>query len=731
MLSRASVGKDTSVKAKAAPASKAEAQPRSREHESSLEEFTSPTFSWNIGSVALSVPGDDSRTNPGGGGVSALASGRWARLPWPIQPKLQVGAVDDPLEREADRVAEQVMRMRDPAAPTTPTQSNTGSGSPTLSVSPVAAQRKAALPQDSNTLSSAAGSGMEAPPLVHEILRSPGQPLDAAARAFFEPRFSHSFEQVRIHTDPAAAASAREVNALAYTRGQDIVFASGQFAPTGEPGQRLLAHELTHVVQQGGAEQQSIRRSYLAPSPEHVDRWELPKPPVTIVGPAGDNATVQRAPAADDAATAPPAPKLVLTPGDTLTRGDSLTARVDFTPTAGERLTVNGWKYTTADGDTVSRPARDAGFQHQWQGVMAVSGNMELNYTVKPKRGAAIPAATVTSAVTVSDRTGPDWKTTIEDVAEAPLTGVPSPPEQPHQLGLHVVPSDFEPAANHEKIAKGPNAQFEYVTQMTDRNYKSQPFVHPDVTNPDSPFRRFHRDAGRLYWVPGGNSANRILIPSTEYTVVSTTGDRMLFTVRDWDAFFKRHNVLTVTVSANGRTVTAKNEWWTLDLQHMVDGLPDGKVNLTNDGVREVSAALGITGRGTFQFGVTFNGAWEQIPLMPSARILPGTQSHEYRHPVHSHRANVHAMVEAVDPRRLLESSVAAPSRPIDFSDKIHQLTGEIKKPVHELVDKAASQAAGKFVAVSGKTMAEVNVDPDSGAHLGTVWDITHDHAMR
>jgi Domain of unknown function (DUF4157) len=731
LLARASAGKDTAVKAKAAPASKAETQAPPRERESSLEEFTLPTFAWNIGSVGLSAPGNDSRTNPGGGGVSALASGRWARLPWPIQPKLEVGAVDDPLEREADRVAEQVMRMRDPAPATTPTQSDMGSGSPTLSALPVAAQRKAALSQDSGTIASAAGSGMEAPPLVHEVLRSPGQPLDAAARAFFEPRFSHSFEQVRIHTDPAAAASAREVNALAYTRGQDIVFASGQFAPTGERGQRLLAHELTHVVQQGGAEQQSIRRSYLAPSPEHVDRWELPKPPVTKVGPAGENTTVRRAPASDDATTAPPAPKLVLTPGDTLTRGDTLTARVDFTPTAGERLTVNGWKYTTADGDMVSRPARDAGFQHQWQGVMAVSGNMELSYTIKPKSGAAGPPVTVTSAVTVSDRTGPDWKTTIEDVAEAPLTGGPSPPEQAEKLGLHVVPGDLDPAANHDKIAKGPNAQFEYVTLVTDRSYKSQPFVHPDVTNPDSVFRRFHRDAGRLYFVPGGNRTNRILIPLTEYRVVSATGNGMVFTVPDWNAFFKRHNILTVTCSAMGRTVTAKNEWWNLDLSHMVDGMPDGRVNLTADGARAARAALGITDRDTFENTPTANGAWERIPLMPSGQILPRTQSHEYRHPVHSHRANVHAMVEALDPRRLLESTVATPTRPIDFRDKIHQITGEIQKPVHELVDKAASQTAGRFVPLSGKTMAAINQDPDSGAPLGLLWDITHDQVMR
>ncbi len=90
----------------------------------------------------------------------------------------------------------------------------------------------------------------EVPPLVHEVLRSPGQPLDAATRSFMEPRFGHSFGNVRVHTNAQAAESARAVNALAYTVGENIVFGSGQFAPGTMGGRQLLAHELTHVVQQ-------------------------------------------------------------------------------------------------------------------------------------------------------------------------------------------------------------------------------------------------------------------------------------------------------------------------------------------------------------------------------------------------------------------------------------------------------------------------------------------------
>ncbi len=90
------------------------------------------------------------------------------------------------------------------------------------------------------------------PPLVHDVLRSSGQPLDATTRAFMEPRFGHDFSEVRVHTDAHAAASARAVDALAYTVGNDVAFAQGQYAANTTAGRRLIAHELTHVAQQSG-----------------------------------------------------------------------------------------------------------------------------------------------------------------------------------------------------------------------------------------------------------------------------------------------------------------------------------------------------------------------------------------------------------------------------------------------------------------------------------------------
>jgi hypothetical protein len=88
------------------------------------------------------------------------------------------------------------------------------------------------------------------PPIVHDVLNSSGQPLDAGTRAFMEPRFGHDFSRVRVHTDARAAESARSVNALAYTVGRNVVFGTGQYSPGTGEGRKLLAHELTHVVQQ-------------------------------------------------------------------------------------------------------------------------------------------------------------------------------------------------------------------------------------------------------------------------------------------------------------------------------------------------------------------------------------------------------------------------------------------------------------------------------------------------
>jgi len=135
-------------------------------------------------------------------------------------------------------VADQVMRMLDP-------QIRWSSPRPMVQRAQGGEQRTLQTTRDA-----VAGRAAAAPPIVHDVLRSPGQPLDAATRAFMEPRFGREFGDVRIHADSQAAQSAKSIDALAYTVGNDVVFGQGQFASGTERGRRLLAHELTHVVQQ-------------------------------------------------------------------------------------------------------------------------------------------------------------------------------------------------------------------------------------------------------------------------------------------------------------------------------------------------------------------------------------------------------------------------------------------------------------------------------------------------
>lgn len=137
------------------------------------------------------------------------------------------------------------------------------SSKPSGSSSPPAVAQRAAM--------SGARGSMTAPPIVHEVLNSPGQSLDAATRTFFESRFGHDFSRVRVHTDGRAEQSAQDVNAHAYTVGRDIVFGAGKFSPATHEGRRLLAHELTHVVQQNRNSTDSMIRRRLIATGDKAD----------------------------------------------------------------------------------------------------------------------------------------------------------------------------------------------------------------------------------------------------------------------------------------------------------------------------------------------------------------------------------------------------------------------------------------------------------------------------
>jgi len=152
----------------------------------------------------------------------------------PIQAKLKVGAVNDPLEQEAERAAEQAAAIPAPDASIGGAQPNAASIRPRLRAG------QAADPSE-----------WELPGLTPDSFKGRGSPLPAPVRGFFERQFETGFGDVRVHDGPDAAASARSLDARAYTWGRQIVFGAGEYAPGARDGNKLLAHELAHVVQQG------------------------------------------------------------------------------------------------------------------------------------------------------------------------------------------------------------------------------------------------------------------------------------------------------------------------------------------------------------------------------------------------------------------------------------------------------------------------------------------------
>jgi lipoprotein-anchoring transpeptidase ErfK/SrfK len=153
-----------------------------------------------------------------------------------LQRKLTIGASNDPLELEADRIADRVL-----AAPT----------NNTISTAPPRIQRFTGQTTEQADV---------APASVDRVLSSPGRPLEASLQQDMGQRFGHDFSRVRVHTGDEAARSAQDVNAHAYTVGHNIVFGTNQFLPGSNGGRRLLAHELTHVLQQDSANDLQIQR---------------------------------------------------------------------------------------------------------------------------------------------------------------------------------------------------------------------------------------------------------------------------------------------------------------------------------------------------------------------------------------------------------------------------------------------------------------------------------------
>ena len=190
-----------------------------------------------------------------------------------LQAKLAIGQPNDKYEQEADCVADAVMRMPEPRVQR---QEEPEEEEEMLQAKPISdlitplVQRQVEpeeeeeeeyiQPKAKNSHSQKITPNLE---LRIQSLKGGGQPLPKSERAFFEPRFGYDFSQVQVHRDGPSAGLARSVSARAFTLGKDIIFGGRQYAPETSSGKKLLAHELTHVVQQTGLTY-AIKGSHLA-----------------------------------------------------------------------------------------------------------------------------------------------------------------------------------------------------------------------------------------------------------------------------------------------------------------------------------------------------------------------------------------------------------------------------------------------------------------------------------
>jgi len=230
-----------------------------------------------------------------------------------LQAKLKIGQSGDKYEQEADRVADAVMRMPEPGV-----QRQVDEEEETLQAKPLAEQITPLIqrqveedkeirkqpeeeeevqgtllqreaneeeevqkqPGEEETLQVKVNGGISST-VTHSVesgiksIRGGSQPLPVSTRAFFEPRFGTDFSGVRVHTDGHAASTAKSVNAKAFTVGYDVVFGAGQYMPDNFNGQKLLAHELTHVIQQNGG---GIGKAKRTPNPFSAIIQRLYKP---------------------------------------------------------------------------------------------------------------------------------------------------------------------------------------------------------------------------------------------------------------------------------------------------------------------------------------------------------------------------------------------------------------------------------------------------------------------
>lgn len=236
-----------------------------------------------VGKEQKSAQGKDSAQNKQGKGESRAPSTpaqgkaenasqqRFDRMA--VRAKLAVSEPGDAVERDADAIADKVMRMPEPS----PGKQKAGKPDVAGARGDEVRRKEAGNPPAEASQRGASASADNARELTGKL--GAGQPLDAATRAYFEPRLGRDLSSVRIHSDAPAAQAAQQISARAFTFGNHIVFAAGEYQPDSEAGKRLLAHELAHVMQNDNFAPGNVvqRKKAADPNPKYADQNDISK----------------------------------------------------------------------------------------------------------------------------------------------------------------------------------------------------------------------------------------------------------------------------------------------------------------------------------------------------------------------------------------------------------------------------------------------------------------------
>ena len=314
-----------------------------------------------------------------------------------VQARLTVGPAGDKYEQEADRVANQVITMTTPPASSSiqregQEESKVRTQPLAASISPVV-QRDAPAPTDT-------GQGFEASSSVENRMaahQSGGQPLPAHVRAEMEPKFGADFSTVQVHTGGESIQLNRELSAQAFTYGNHIHFSAGKYNPGSAAGKHLLAHELTHVIQQ---KSNSVRRKYIqrATATTMGGKWKTNKyDPVMVDGKPGGEIIIEFEP--NDLVDSE---KIgLLQKIEKVHNGKNLDAALAAQKTSGQPILGNANK--TAAGRTTGRG--------HWDRALDKSNPVYGAADLKPGQGVE---KTPTSNFDVSDTTAPDKRSNYQ-----------------------------------------------------------------------------------------------------------------------------------------------------------------------------------------------------------------------------------------------------------------------------------------------------------------------------